>query len=394
MPERAASGDRRVVVVGGGATGLAAAFAARASGASVTLIEAHRLGGDCTWTGCVPSKALIAAAGRVHGGRRAGLSGSVDTAAVLAAARAHSREVGRDEDERVLSYKGITVLRGRARFAGERRLDVDGESVTGEIVVLATGARPVVPPVLAGLDVLTSESFFALPRLPGRLAVVGAGAVGLELAQACARLGVAIHVVERCGRAAPQEEPRVGEVLQRALEADGVRFRLGTTLTAARPTDEGFELAFEDRRTLAVDQVLCAVGRSPDTRGLALERAGVRTGTDGRVMVDARLRTSAPDVFAAGDVTGGPHATHRGIAMARAAVAHALDERPVPYDDRLQPRTLYTDPQVAAVGPHAGRGRGGRPGGPVGHGLDAPQRPRPRHRFNGRVRPARGRSGR
>jgi pyruvate/2-oxoglutarate dehydrogenase complex dihydrolipoamide dehydrogenase (E3) component len=345
-----------VVVVGGGAAGLAAALAARHEGARVALVErAPRLGGDCTFTGCVPSKALIEVAQLVHGLRRAAAEGifgevpAIDFARVAARRSRVVEEIALDDhNERFLEH-GIVVIRGLARFSGPHRLRVGERSLAGERFVIATGSEPAVPPIpgLAELPYLTNETIFGLERLPRRLLVLGGGAVGLELAQAFRRFGSEVAVVEQLERLLPREEPEAGELVERALAEEGVELRLGATVEAARREGALLVLALADGE-LAGDAVLVAAGRRASVGGLGLELVGVEL-EGGYVKIDDRCRASARHVFAAGDVTGGLQFTHVAAHEGRVAGLNSAGKRSR-LDRRVAPWITFTDPEVARVG--------------------------------------------
>lgn len=342
-----------IVVVGGGAAGLGAAAAARRKGASVALVERGRLGGDCTWTGCVPSKALIERSREVWGGRRHGLTGAVDFPGIMAEIRATRQKIAaHDESRPVLEAQGIRVLEGQATFTGPRRLSVDGTTVTaGTAVVVATGSAPLLPPIegLREADPLTNETVFELRALPRRLAVLGGGPIGLELAQAFNRLGSEVTLVTR-GRLAGKEEPEAGDVLTGVLTAEGVRLLTGSQLDRVETRDGVRTLHLGDGTEVEADALLVATGRRPVTDGLGLDAAGVRRDERGFVAVDDRLRASADGVYAIGDVTGGLLFTHAGYEMGSVAVADALGRLPHRFDTRAFPWATFTDPEIGRVG--------------------------------------------
>lgn len=343
-----------VVVVGAGAAGLAAAFAARRRGASVALVERRRLGGDCTWAGCVPSKALIAEAHKVHVARSLGLDvGAVDVGAVLARVRERVLEVSKDEDRPTLVGHGIDVLEAEARFTGPRRLAVDGTTLRAKVVVIATGSTALVPPIpgLADAAPLTNDTVFDLEELPRRLAVMGGGPIGLELGQAFGRLGAEVAILEAVARVAPREEPEASETIQGVLEGEGVRFLLGSPVAAVEPSgDGGHRLRTDAGEVVEADAVLCAVGRRPVTDGLDVDRGGVELTERGAVRVDDRLRTTAEGVFAVGDVVGQLQLTHAGYDMGSLAVNNALGLIPSSFDPRAIPWATFTDPEIGRVG--------------------------------------------
>lgn len=313
--------DVDIVVVGAGAAGLGAAAAARRRGASVALVERDRLGGDCTWVGCVPSKALIERAREVWGGRRRGLTGEVDFAAIMREVGDARAEVGEDESRPALEAQGIQVLQGQAAFTAALTLNVDGTPVrAAKAVIVATGSRPIVPPVdgLAEAQPLTNETVFELRTLPARMAVLGGGPIGLELGQAFNRLGSAVTLLDR-GRIAAKEEPEASEVIAQVLTAEGVQLLSDTTVQRVTSAGGAHTLRLDGGGTVEADTILVAAGRRAVTDGLDAQRAGIRTDDRGFITVDDRLRTSADGVYAIGDVAGRLQFTHAGYEMGAVA---------------------------------------------------------------------------
>lgn len=342
-----------VVVVGAGAAGLAAATTARRRGASVTIVERGRLGGDCTWVGCVPSKALLEQARKVHGGREMGLEGEVDFAAAMERVQQIVLRVSSDEDRPTLERQGIRVLEGSATFTAPRTLSVDGTAVHGGVIVLATGTRPLVPPVrgLREADPLTNETVFDLRERPRRLAVMGGGPIGLELGQAFARLGSEVTILEGLPRIAPREEPETSAVLAEVLRGEGLRLVLGTFVDAVEPVGDGSQrLHTSDGQTVEADAILCAVGRQPVTDGLDVDRGGVELDDKGFVKTNDRLETTAERTYAVGDVVGRLQFTHVAYDMGALAVNNALGRIPRGWDPRAVPWATFTDPEVGRVG--------------------------------------------
>ena len=361
-----------LAIVGGGTAGLVAAFVAAALGARVCLVERVATGGDCLWTGCVPSKSLIAAASRAQDMRRASAVGlepvepAVDFGRVMAHVRgARERIAPHDSPER-LRASGVEVIEGDARFAGPGRLTVAGRTLAYRTALVATGSSPLVPPV-PGIDAarpLTTDTVWELDELPRRLLVLGGGTVGCELGQAYARLGAEVTLVEPREALLGDEEPEAKALVERRLRDEGVDVRLGTepvrVETAAGESSSGAGRAALRRRGTGAssereafvefDRVLVATGRRPDTAELGLDTIGVETDARGAVVVDDRLRTTAAGVFAAGDVTGALPFTHVAAYHAKIAVANALfrTRRRVSY--AAVPRVTFTDPEVARVG--------------------------------------------
>jgi pyruvate/2-oxoglutarate dehydrogenase complex dihydrolipoamide dehydrogenase (E3) component len=345
-----------LVVLGGGTAGLVGAHAAAMLGARVALVERDRTGGDCLWTGCVPSKTLLAAASRVAAVRRPPAfvtvgEAVVDFSAVMEEVRGAIRAIEPVDSVEALEDAGITVLRGQAEFDGVGSVVVDGERHAFANALLATGADPVAPdvPGLAQVEPLTSESVWQLDDLPGRLLVLGGGPVGCELGQAFARLGSRVTLVEAGARVLPHVDPDAAAVVHRALVSDGVEVLTGSTVERV----EGAAVRVSTpagRRDVAVDRVLVAVGRRARTAGIGLDRAGVTVSGLGAVVVDRFLRTTNPRVWAAGDVTPYPHQTHlaayhAGVATANALLGLRRDAHRAPI-----PRVVFTDPEVAMVG--------------------------------------------
>lgn len=356
-------GRYNLVVVGGGTAGLVAAAGAAGLGARVALVERHLLGGDCLNVGCVPSKAVIGAgrvAAAVGDAGRFGVTVSeptgVDFEAVMRRVRAVRAAISpHDSARRFRDHYGVDVFLGEARFTAADRLEVEGRELRFARAVVATGARAAVPPVpgLPEAGFLTNDTVFELTELPRRLGVVGGGPVGCELAQAFARLGSRVTLVEAADRLLPRDDPGAAEAVRRALLRDGVGVRLATRLVSVSPGSAGTTLRLEGdlaREEVRVDAVLVAVGRTPNVEGLGLEAAGVEVEA-GRVRVDDTLRTSNRRIYASGDVCLPLHLTHLAEASSRAVVQNALFPGPKKRLSRMVvPWCTYTDPEVAHVG--------------------------------------------
>ena len=359
-----------LIVVGGGTAGLVATKTAARLGARVLLIERDRLGGDCLWTGCVPSKALLAAArcaASARGGARCGVHVGgvrVDFAGVMDHVRAAIAQIEPADSAESVRAAGGQVLAGAARFHGPDRVQVDGREIRFRQAILAVGARPLVPqiPGLEGAGALTSETIWGLTKLPGRLAVLGGGSIGCELGQAFARLGAHVVLVEAGPRLLPREDPEAAAVVHRALVADGVEVWTDAPVTGVQveSTESGAgALSLPGGQRVGFDRLLVAVGRVPRTDGLGLNAAEVKLDDDGFVVVDAFLRTTNPRIRAAGDITGHPQFTHvAGMHGALAATNAVLGLRRSA-DRAAIPRVTYTDPELAAVGVDTGRAPAG-----------------------------------
>ena len=343
-----------VIVVGGGTAGLTAALTARHHGASVALVEqAPSIGGDCTFVGCVPSKALIEVAQIAHDLQRVAAEGIVDVApafdfgAVMRRRAEIVDEIADDERDERFTRAGIDVIHARARFRDEHTLELDGtRSISGARFVLATGSRPAVPQIdgLEAVPFLTNETVFDLKRLPRRLIVLGGGAVGLELAQAFRRLGSRVTVLEAADRLLHQDEPEAGDAIVRVFADEKIDLRLGANVTAV--SERGSELVLRvDGGELVCEELLVATGRESSADTLAIDLAL----EDGYVKTDRRCRTSLTHVYAAGDINGGYQFTHVASHEGRVAGANAAGRR-ARLDERVVPWVTFTDPEIAHVG--------------------------------------------
>lgn len=352
-----------LVVLGGGSAGFAAAIRGVELGARVALIEAGTLGGTCVNVGCVPSKTLIRAADarrrRTHHGF-AGIpatNGRPDWPAVL-----------RQKDELVeglraakywdvlRSYTGIELIeqRGRLETGGGVRL-ADGTSVSAGKVILTTGASPW-PAPLPGLtesQYLDSTSAMVLDQLPASIVVVGASAVGLELAQMFARLGVGVTVLEALSTVVPMEDPAVGLALAQHLEAEGLRIETGVQIERVEHATNRHAVHYRRgnaKSMVTAERLLVATGRRANTHGLGLEEVGVALGRKGEIVVDEHLRTANANIYAAGDVIGDPMFVYVAAYGGSTAADNALNGDRIRYDLTALPRVTFTDPAVAAVG--------------------------------------------
>jgi len=351
-----------LVILGGGSAGLSAAQTAALLGVRVALIDRETLGGECLYTGCVPSKALLHVAGVAQHVRQApslGLTARLDPVDLGAVAdhvqRVIDRVYVRDTPEQ-FETSGVEVLFGAAHFTGPRELSLNGHRIQARAFLICTGSHAAVPdlPGLVSLPHLTNDSVFDLRTLPATLTVVGGGPVGVELAQAFARLGAQVTLVQGAERLLPREEPAASEVLRRRLESEGVTVHLQARATQFAQRDQSKVVsvrrpdgsAFE----VAGDEVLIALGRSPNGAGLGLEAANVAYAAASGITVDAFQRTSNPRIYAAGDVTGAPYFTHAAAQQARVAVRNAVTPFRRRLDLRVLPWATFTDPEVARVG--------------------------------------------
>ena len=347
-----------LLVVGGGTAGLVAAKTAARFGASVLMVERDRIGGDCLWTGCVPSKALLSAAHAAHDARAASRFGIVvaSVAVDFPAAMAHVRNaiaaIEPTDSPAAMRAAGVLLAHGSARLTGPQEAEVDGHPLRFRQALLATGAAPVMPsiPGLADAGPLTNETVFALAELPERLLVLGGGSIGCELAQGFSRLGSTVTIVESAPRLLTREDADAAALVTGALVDDGVTIRSGVGLAAVRPAPAGWTAELADGSTVGFDAILVAVGRRPRTTALGVAVAGVELDERGYVRVDARLRTSNWRIWAAGDLTGHPQFTHTAGVHGSLAASNAILGLRRRVELATIPRVTFTQPEVAAVG--------------------------------------------
>jgi pyruvate/2-oxoglutarate dehydrogenase complex dihydrolipoamide dehydrogenase (E3) component len=348
-----------ICVIGAGSGGLLTAAGASQLGAATVLIEAHRMGGDCLNTGCVPSKALLAAAHAAVAHRRAADFGLVqeppriDFAKVRAHVQGVIAAIAPNDSEARYTGLGATVIRAQARFTGADELVAGDWRIRARRFVVATGSTAAVPPVpgLNDLPYLTNETIFDLDRLPEHLLVLGGGPIGCELAQAFRRLGARVSLVEM-RELLPRDDPELVAVLRRALVADGIALFEQHKVTGAAAGAGKVALEIEkdgQRRRLEGSHLLVAAGRKAGVAGLGLEAAGIEHSAQG-IRVDARLRTSNRRVYAVGDVAGGPQFTHVAAYHAGIVIRNALFRLPARVRLDALPWVTYTEPELAHVG--------------------------------------------
>ena len=357
MPDRSYD----LVIVGLGSAGLVAAELASHLGLKVGAVERDRVGGDCLWSGCVPSKALLASARAAHAMRNADRYGldpvepEIDSKRVLERIRRIQGEIERtDDNPELLAEKGVDVHFGAPRMTGPGTLVVEGVGeLRSRFVLLCTGSRPAVPPLpgLEGAGYLTSESFWGQERLPESLLIVGGGPIAAEISQACARLGVRVTVLQRGERILPREEPELAERLCGLLRADGVEVVLGAE-PAGVSVDGGHKIVRAEvagvEREWRAEEIMIAAGRAPNVEGLGIDELGIEANEHG-VVVDGGLRTSVESVYAAGDLAGRFRFTHTAGYEGGIAVRNMF----FPARSKataLVPWCTFTDPELAQVG--------------------------------------------
>lgn len=349
-----------LVVIGGGAGGLVAAAGAAALGAKVGLVEKHRLGGDCLWTGCVPSKTFIKSARVAHEMREAArwaltpADPQPDLTRVMERVAAVIAEIAPHDSPERFRGLGVEVMLGEGRFTQPDALQLNGRRLTARAFVHATGSRPAVPPI-PGLDSvahLTNETVFELREAVPALAVLGGGPIGCELAHAFRRLGSAVTVIDVAAQILPHEDPDLAAVVRGRMEREGVAFALQCTLQGVEGTAGALRLTVDTggkTRWLAASHLLVAVGRKPNVEDLGLEAAGVQC-VNGQLMLNARLQTTNPRIFAIGDVAGSYQFTHVAEHHAGIVLRHALFHMAWAKPSPMIPWCTYTDPELARVG--------------------------------------------
>jgi pyruvate/2-oxoglutarate dehydrogenase complex dihydrolipoamide dehydrogenase (E3) component len=366
----APSTSYNLVVIGAGTAGLVIAAGAAGLGAKVALIERHLMGGDCLNYGCVPSKALLRVArslGEIARARSMGIAATVEkvdfTMAMERMRRIRADLSGHDSAAR-FQQLGVDVFFGEARFKSPSQIEVSATTLGFKRAAIASGGRPADLPI-AGLEeagYLTNESVFSLTELPRRLAIIGGGAIGCELAQAFARFGAEVTIIEATPQILGREDRDAAQIVADALLRDGVKILTGATLIRVQRRGTEKLLQFEVNQAageITADQILLGVGRAPQLESLGLEAAGIEYASDG-ITVDDRLRTSNPRVYAAGDVCTGLKFTHMADAMARIVIRNALFYGRARASALIVPSCIYTDPEIAQVGltEHEARARG------------------------------------
>ncbi|MBN9668903.1 dihydrolipoyl dehydrogenase family protein [Roseibium aggregatum] len=349
-----------ICVIGAGSGGLSVAAAAAAFGVDVVLVEKGLMGGDCLNFGCVPSKALLSAARAATGAAGAPAFGvlsegmRVDFAAVSDRIRAVIAAIEPHDSQERFEGLGVTVLRETARFAGPDRVVAGATEIRARRFVVATGSRPFVPPV-PGLDdvpYLTNETVFGLRQAPERLAVIGGGPVGLELAQAHRRLGAEVVVLE-AGKVLSRDDSELSAILVQNLKAEGIELFEETAVERVAKSGEGIEVSIRSRSgettTLTASHLLAACGRTPNVEGLGLEEAGVAFDARG-IKVDRGLRTSNRRIYAIGDVIGGLQLTHAAGHQAGLVIRSILFRLPVAMNGTMVPWVTYTAPEIGHIG--------------------------------------------
>jgi len=352
-----------LIVIGAGAAGLTVAGGAAMFGLTVVLVEAGAMGGDCLNTGCVPSKALLAAAARARDGRVGARLGvdlgppRIDFGAVRDHVRGAIAAIAPVDSQERFEALGVEVIRGRATIVGDRHVTAAGRDMFAPRLAIATGSRPRVPaiPGLADVAWLTNETIFDLEMLPRHLAILGGGPIAMEMAQAFIRLGAQVTVIAR-GAYLSRDDPRAGRIVTDALAAEGVNFLAGTGVERVARDGDDIRLTLDGGAGIVASHLLLATGRVANVSGFGLDQAGVACGDDG-IIVDSRRRTSNRRVYAVGDCRAGPRFTHMAGHDGSVAAVNIALGWPARAEAAAIPHTMFTDPELAQIGMTEGAAR-------------------------------------
>jgi len=356
------AGRYNLVVIGAGTAGLVTAAGAAGLGAKVALVERGLMGGDCLNVGCVPSKGVISAAraaASIKDAKKFGVQvqdAQIDFAAVMERMRRLRAGISHHDSAQRFTDLGVDVFLGEASFSGHDNVEVAGQTLRFRRAVIATGARAAELPIpgFQAAGVLTNETVFSLTDLPRRMAVIGAGPIGCEMAQAFARLGSKVTLVERSDRILHRDDREAAQIVQESLERDGVDIRLRTDIVRIAAEDAGkivhVKPADSDEESLQVDEILIGVGRQPNVEGLNLEQAGVEYDQREGVKVDDHLQATNSRIYAAGDICSKLKFTHAADFMARIVIQNALFMGRRKISALIVPWCTYTSPELAQIG--------------------------------------------
>lgn len=357
------------IVIGSGQSGAPLSNALADLGWSVALIEERYLGGTCINTGCTPTKTMVHRAQVAHYARNAERWGviapevRVDLPAIVAQKDKVVRSFRDGKEKQVASRPKIRLYREHARFSSPHAVSVNGESLESEKIFIDTGARPRIPdiPGLASSGYLTNESIMELMAVPSHLLVLGGSYIGLEMGQIFSRFGAQVTVIQDAPQIVPREDPEVAAELQRALEAEGMKFIVNARTTQVERSGDQITLRLEvandpvasharAARFVTGSHLLLAVGRRPNTDDLGLDRAGIATDPHGFIKVNPRLETTVPGVWAMGDVKGGPAFTHISYNDYQIVYGNLIEGKNLSTEHRIVPYSLFTDPQLGSAG--------------------------------------------
>ncbi|SHH69969.1 dihydrolipoyl dehydrogenase family protein [Clostridium grantii] len=343
-----------VVVIGAGAGGLTAAYTALGFSKKVALIDKNKPGGECTWSGCVPSKALINIAEEIHMAKKFNLNLKIDSTEVMERVTKVIENVYSNENPEKLINDGIDYINGFARFIDKNTIEVNNEQIKAKKIIIATGSSPLVPPIngLDKVDYLTNESIFTLKKLPESLIVLGGGPIGIELAQALNRIGVKVKVIEMLPKILFREEPELVSMLHDRLESEGIEIYTGTKAIEVNSDNGKVSVKVqknEEEFEIEGESILLALGRKANLEGLDLNKVGIEISRKG-IEVDNHLETSLKGVYAIGDVVGPYNFSHMANVQGITAVQNAV----LPINKKINYQNVawcsYTDPELARAG--------------------------------------------
>lgn len=359
----APTGRYNLVVIGAGTAGLVTAAGAAGLGAKVALIERHLMGGDCLNTGCVPSKSIIRSAKAMHAVLKAKEFGievnqadvSANFMLVMERMRRLRSEISHLDSAQRFKALGVDVFIGEGKFLNQNTIQVDEQKINFKRAVITTGARAAVPPIegIEQAGYLTNENVFTLTELPKRLAVIGAGPIGCELAQTFARFGSEVTLLQSHAQILPREDPDAARIIQSQLESDGVKMIMNAKTTQVRKLEQSKQLTISSENQtfhLEVDEILVSAGRAPNVQGLNLEKAGVEYDNRKGISVNDYLQTSNPAIYSAGDICSRYQFTHSADFQARIVIGNSLFKGWSKASQLLIPWCTYTDPEIAHVG--------------------------------------------
>lgn len=348
------------IIIGSGQAGNPLSQALAKLGKSVALIDYSYMGGTCVNTGCTPTKAMIGSARVAHYARNAARWGvdagfvTVDMHEVLRRKNEIVEKSRAALETKAKTQATIDVFHGRARFIGPKEIEVLAKKLEADQIFIDTGSNATLPKVkgIDSVNYLTNEGMLDLRELPDHLIVLGAGYIGLEFAQMYRRFGSEVTVISDTGQILPKEDPDIAEELQRSLEAEGIRFIMNARIHRIDRTAKQIVFLFEGAPddTIYGTHLLVATGRKPNTSDLELNRAGVDTDENGYILVNRRLETSAPNIWALGDVKGGPMFTHISYNDYQIVFGNLYEGKDLGTDTRLVPYAVYTDPELGRVG--------------------------------------------
>ncbi len=356
--------DYDLLVIGGGAAGLTAAGIGANFGAKTLMVEANKLGGDCTWTGCVPSKTLLHASQLAESSLQAENFGmeiakDMNFSSIMKHVRNKRREVYEEADDPdIYRDMGVEIEFGKASFVDTHTVTINGDvtkEVSSRYIIIGTGSKAMVPPIpgLDSVDYYTNETIFELTEQPENLAIIGAGPIGIEMAQAFQRLGTSVTVFDMLPRILSNDDEELAGMLQKRLHSEGVEFKLSASVNEiSESSDNNIKIAAEldgQQMSWSGDAILVATGRTANYEDLNLDKAGIDYTKKG-ITVDNRCRTNVKRIFAVGDVTGRYQLTHMSEHMAKVATTRALLKVPMKIDEKHVPWSTYTDPELAHVG--------------------------------------------